>query len=217
MKRGSSRVTCTEQPEQLPGPREPASCKVGHQGGHTDERAKDCAMRLDVLEGHVDIAVWPSGEQWQERNDPGGCAALVEAGQRGWGQTVIVLEATGGYEKPRAAAALAAARLARRGGQTQTGQRFRPGQWQAGQDGRALGGHSGPLRRRDAAAGAAVAGCPDPRAATVAGAAPPARGDDDRRTESAGGRPAAGAEADPGPRGRAAPPAEEAWSGGSRT
>ena len=51
----------------------------------------------------------PSGARWQVSNDPDGCAALV-AQLTGLAPTVIVLEATGGYEAP-AAAALAAAGL----------------------------------------------------------------------------------------------------------
>ena len=70
---------------------------------------RDCAIGIDVSKATLDIGVWPSGERWQERNAPDRCAALVERVSR-LAPTVIVLEATGGYEAP-AAAALAAAGL----------------------------------------------------------------------------------------------------------
>jgi transposase len=64
---------------------------------------------VDVSKAHLDIAVRPSGERWQVRNDPAGCAGLVER-LTALAPALIVLEATGGYEAP-AAAALAAAGL----------------------------------------------------------------------------------------------------------
>ena len=68
-----------------------------------------CAVGIDVSKAMLDVAVRPSGERWQETNDPTGCAALIER-LRSLAPSVIVLEATGGYEAP-AAAALAAAGL----------------------------------------------------------------------------------------------------------
>jgi transposase len=68
-----------------------------------------CAIGIDVSKATLDVAVRPSGDRWQVSNDPEGCAALVGR-LSGLAPTVIVLEATGGFEAP-AAAALAAAGL----------------------------------------------------------------------------------------------------------
>jgi transposase len=70
---------------------------------------QSCAIGIDVSKATLDVAVWPSSERWQEKNDPKGCAALVAHVTR-LRPDVIVLEATGGYEVA-AAAALAAAGL----------------------------------------------------------------------------------------------------------
>jgi transposase len=64
---------------------------------------------IDVAKAHLDVAVRPSGEQWQAPNDEGGAAALV-ARLAPLGPALVVLEATGGLER-LAAAALAAAGL----------------------------------------------------------------------------------------------------------
>ena len=62
---------------------------------------------LDVAKATLDVAVRPSGETWTVANDEAGMAQLV--GQiRGLGATLIVCEATGGYERA-AVAALGAA------------------------------------------------------------------------------------------------------------
>jgi transposase len=65
---------------------------------------------IDVAQARLDIAVRPSSDQWTESNDPAGIARLVvrlaELAPRG-----VVLEATGGLEKPLANA-LAAAGIA---------------------------------------------------------------------------------------------------------
>ena len=62
---------------------------------------------IDVAKAQLDIAVRPSGERWQVTNDPEGCAALVDR-LTGLRPTLIVLEATGGFEAPAAAAVAAA-------------------------------------------------------------------------------------------------------------
>jgi len=68
-----------------------------------------CAIGIDVAKATLDIAVRPSGERWQVGNEPAGHGAVVER-LRALAPTVIVLEATGGYEAP-VVAALAAAGL----------------------------------------------------------------------------------------------------------
>jgi transposase len=64
---------------------------------------------IDVAKAHLDVAVRPSGEQWQAPNDEAGAAALV-ARLVALAPALVVLEATGGLER-LAAAALAAAGL----------------------------------------------------------------------------------------------------------
>ncbi len=62
---------------------------------------------IDVAKGHLDVHALPSGEAWQSANDPDGIDALV-ARVTTLGPALVVLEASGKYEAP-CAAALAAA------------------------------------------------------------------------------------------------------------
>jgi transposase len=64
---------------------------------------------LDVSRAKLDVAVYPTAEQWQVANDQHGLQELVERLQQ-LGPERIVLEATGGYELA-AVAALASAGL----------------------------------------------------------------------------------------------------------
>lgn len=52
---------------------------------------------VDVSKAHLDVAVRPTGEAWREGNEEAGRSALVER-LRELSPTLIVLEATGGYE-----------------------------------------------------------------------------------------------------------------------
>jgi transposase len=62
---------------------------------------------VDVAKAHLDVAVRPTDATWRVANDAPGIAALVERLQE-LAPGVVVLEATGGFEAP-VAAALAAA------------------------------------------------------------------------------------------------------------
>src|SRR3989442_10518168 len=64
---------------------------------------------VDVAKDWLDVAVRPSGETWSGANDEAGITALVER-LRPLGPTLIVCEATGGFERA-AIAALATAGL----------------------------------------------------------------------------------------------------------
>lgn len=64
---------------------------------------------IDVAKRTLDVAVRPSGEHWQVSNDAGGIEDLI-ARVQDLGVRVIVLEATGGYERT-VAAGLAGAEL----------------------------------------------------------------------------------------------------------
>ena len=66
-------------------------------------------MGIDVAQAQLDIAVRPTGERWAVTNDEAGIAALV-AKLQAVAPTLIVLEATGGYQRA-VVAALAAAGL----------------------------------------------------------------------------------------------------------
>ena len=68
-----------------------------------------CFVGIDVAKAQLDIALRPTGERWAVVNDDAGMAALVERLQA-LQPTLIVLEATGGYQRA-VVAALAAARL----------------------------------------------------------------------------------------------------------
>ena len=64
---------------------------------------------IDVAKAELVIAIRPSGERWTMANDAAGIQTLVQR-VRAHAPTLIVLEATGGYERA-AVAALAAAQL----------------------------------------------------------------------------------------------------------
>ena len=72
-------------------------------------RTAKVVVGIDVAKRRVDVAVRPSGEHWTAATDEVGLAGLVER-LRPLGPTLIVLEATGGYETP-VVAALSAAQL----------------------------------------------------------------------------------------------------------
>ncbi len=69
----------------------------------------DVYTGIDVSKGRLDVAVRPAGEQWGVANDPEGIDDLV-ARLEGLRPSLIVLEASGGYER-LVVAALASAGL----------------------------------------------------------------------------------------------------------
>lgn len=70
---------------------------------------------LDVAKAQVDVAVRPSGEQWGVANDEAGVAQLVER-LAILQPTLVVAEATGGFERAAIAALVGVAPLARDSG-----------------------------------------------------------------------------------------------------
>ncbi len=62
---------------------------------------------IDVAKARLDVAVRPDGDTWQAANDANGIAALV-ARLDHLRPALIVLEATGGYERPVVASLVAA-------------------------------------------------------------------------------------------------------------
>ncbi len=63
----------------------------------------DVYVGIDVSKARLDIAVRPTGEQWDATNDPERVGDLV-AKLEGLQPSLVVLEASGGYERPVVAA-----------------------------------------------------------------------------------------------------------------
>jgi transposase len=78
-------------------------------GGSAMSSPTPAFVGIDVAKAELVIAIRPSGEHWTMANDAAGIQSLVQR-VRGHAPTLIVLEATGGYERA-AVAALAAAQL----------------------------------------------------------------------------------------------------------
>ncbi len=68
----------------------------------------DLYVGIDVSKARLDIAARPSGERWRVANDEEGIGALLDR-LRGMRPALVVLEASGGYERPVVAALAAAA------------------------------------------------------------------------------------------------------------
>jgi transposase len=66
-----------------------------------------CYLGIDVSKDHLDLHARPTGETLRAANDPAGVASITTTAAA-LGPAVVVIEATGGYEHP-VAAALAAA------------------------------------------------------------------------------------------------------------
>ncbi len=60
-----------------------------------------CFLGIDVAKAHLDSAVRPSGEHWRSNNEATAIATLVQQVQA-LAPRLVVLEATGGYERPTA-------------------------------------------------------------------------------------------------------------------
>ena len=97
------------EPEQLPGPIAPASCKEGPT--FTQEVPMEGEPRfvgIDVSKAQVDVAVRPTGQRWVVSYDETGIKELVSQ-MVDLGPAMVLLEATGGLELPLVAALAAAA------------------------------------------------------------------------------------------------------------
>src|SRR6266700_4235896 len=94
-------------PNSCLGHPEPASCKAGQRG---DAMRASAAffVGIDVSKEQLDIAVRPSGESWTVAHEETSLSALV-ARLRDLAPTLIVLEATGGWEVTVTGALAAAA------------------------------------------------------------------------------------------------------------
>ena len=97
------------EPEQLPGPIAPASCKEGPT--FTQEVPMEGEPRfvgIDVSKAQVDVAVRPTGQRWVVSYDETGIKELVSQ-MVDLCPAMVLLEATGGLELPLVAALAAAA------------------------------------------------------------------------------------------------------------
>ena len=70
-------------------------------------RAADVVLGIDVSKARLDVATWPTGAAWQAPNDAAGIAALLD--RLADPPMLVVVEATGGWERPLVAALTAAA------------------------------------------------------------------------------------------------------------
>ena len=82
------------EPEQSSGPSEPAFARTGY--------GKCALIGIDVAKEHLDIHVRPSDEAFRVSYDDAGLSTLLTR-LRALMPTIIVFEATGGYEMPLAA------------------------------------------------------------------------------------------------------------------
>ena len=88
------------EPEQLPGPTEPASCKDGPVfTGVAHGTAKETYVGIDVAKAGMDIAVRPTDESWAISNDEAGIRRLVSR-LKTLEPDLVLLEASGGLELP---------------------------------------------------------------------------------------------------------------------
>ena len=95
--------------------------------------APQCFVGIDVAKAQRDIALRPTGERWALVNDDAGIAALV-ARLQVLQPTLIVLEATGGYQRA-VVAALCGDGPAGGGGQSPPRPGLRQSHRAVGQDG----------------------------------------------------------------------------------
>ena len=100
---GSPRSILIE-PEQLPGPIEPAWCKEGPTlTQEVQMEGEPGYVGIDVSKAQVDVAVRPTGQRWIVSYDEAEIKELVSQIAE-LGPALVLLEATGGLELPLVAA-----------------------------------------------------------------------------------------------------------------
>src|SRR5947209_3880502 len=104
-------VPTPPEPEQARGPKPDSQGRAAGVSRRTRSRAMDAPRYagIDVSKDHLDVHLQPEGTAFRAGTDEAGLASAV-ARLVGARPALVVLEATGGYEAP-AAAALAAAGL----------------------------------------------------------------------------------------------------------
>src|SRR5438552_6705575 len=83
----------------IAGASEPVSDKEGPRRDKENRMTTECFVGIDVSKDKVDLAVRPTNEEWQAPLTPGGIAQVVGR-MREIAPTVVVVEATGGMERP---------------------------------------------------------------------------------------------------------------------
>ena len=97
------------EPEQLPGPIAPASCKEGPTfRQEVPMEGEPRFVGIDVSKAQVDVAVRPTGQRWVVSYDETGIKELVSQ-MVDLCPAMVLLEAKGGLELPLVAALAAAA------------------------------------------------------------------------------------------------------------
>src|SRR5690606_17094469 len=96
---GRPRSSRIAEPEQLNGPRARTAIRMGPVM-HTDQPSDPpIVIGIDVSKAELVIAVQPTGERWTSATTPAALDAVVTRLQAAH-PTLIVLEASGGYEAP---------------------------------------------------------------------------------------------------------------------
>jgi transposase len=90
------------KPEQLHGLTKPVFYKEGC-GTKDKEMKKEIYVGIDVSKCTLDVAVHEDGHSWSFTNDQAGISKIITI-LTGFSTTLVVLEATGAYEVPLAAA-----------------------------------------------------------------------------------------------------------------
>src|SRR5690606_12103539 len=113
LRAGAPQPICRREPEQLAGRRDPECVARRGQGdSHTllwgVYMAEVIYAGVDVSKETLDVALHPSGEYWQEKNDEAGRTRLI-ARLENVSPELVVLEATGGFERSAAIALTVAA------------------------------------------------------------------------------------------------------------
>lgn len=85
-------------PEQSPGPLPPGKPASARKGPLMNQTASDTVVGIDVSKQTLDIAFDPADAPLTFDNDPAGHAAIVEC-LGAIGPRLVVLEATGGFER----------------------------------------------------------------------------------------------------------------------
>jgi transposase len=96
-------MSMLHEPEQLKGledrtPQSGSSAGTLSLYGEEDEMATSSYIGIDVSKDRLDVAVLGEEHGWQVDNTQAGIARLVEQ-LREWQQELIVVEATGGYQR----------------------------------------------------------------------------------------------------------------------
>jgi hypothetical protein len=155
-KKLGSPVHLQEEPEQLPGPKDPASCKEG-LGRRKPLEPQGPYIGIDVAKDRLDVAARPGADIWSVSNDPDGITELVHQLTERQPQ-LIVLD---GRAPAAGGCCSGCSRAAPSDGQPPPGPGLCQSHRQLGQDRPTGCPGSGPLCRGGVTHSPPAAGCPD--------------------------------------------------------